>query len=119
MPGVAEAQALLAARAETNEVKAAIAQRERRLHLQLSYGQAMMLVKGYAASETKAAFQKARTFVEQAEALGEPLEDPLALFSVLYEILRAFLPPHSCRFAAAPSQRYRHRTRDTVLPSST
>jgi predicted ATPase len=81
MPGVAEAQALLAARAETNEVKAAIAQRERRLHLQLSYGQAMMWVKGHAARETKAAFQKAHAFVEQAEALGEPLEDPLALFS--------------------------------------
>ena len=75
---------MLSARAETNEVKAAIAQRERRLHLQPRYGQAIMFVKGYAASETKAAFQKARTFVEQPEALGEPLKDPLALFSVLY-----------------------------------
>ena len=84
VPEVAEAQALLTARAEANEVKAAIAQRERRLHLQLSYGQAMMWVKGHAASETKAAFHRARTFVEQAEALGERIEDPLALFSILY-----------------------------------
>ena len=41
-------------------------------------------VKGYAAPETKAAVERARLLIEQAEALGEPLEDPLLLFSVLY-----------------------------------
>ena len=40
--------------------------------------------KGYAAPETKAAAERARLLIEQAEALGEPPEDPLLLFSVLY-----------------------------------
>ena len=34
--------------------------------------------------ETKAAVEQARLFIERAEALGEPPEDPLQLFSVLY-----------------------------------
>ena len=40
--------------------------------------------KGIAAPETKAAVEQARLLIEQAEALGEPPEDPLLLFSVLY-----------------------------------
>ena len=40
--------------------------------------------KGYAAAETKAAVERARLLIEQAEALGEPPKDPLLLFSVLY-----------------------------------
>ena len=40
--------------------------------------------KGHAAAETKAAFDLARTLFEKAEALGEPAEDPLLLYSVLY-----------------------------------
>ena len=42
-----------------------------------------MNFKGYAAAETKAAVERARLPIEQAEALGEPPEDPLLLFSVL------------------------------------
>jgi predicted ATPase len=45
---------------------------------------ALLHVKGYAAAETKAAAEQARSLIEQAESLGEPLEDPLLLFSVLY-----------------------------------
>ena len=41
-------------------------------------------MKGHSAPETKAAVERARLLIEQAEALGEPLEDPLLLFSVLY-----------------------------------
>jgi len=41
-------------------------------------------VKGYAAPETKAAVEQARLLIDQAEALGEPPEDPLLLFSVLF-----------------------------------
>jgi predicted ATPase len=37
-----------------------------------------------AAPETKAAAEQARLLIEKAEALGEPPEDPLLLFSVLY-----------------------------------
>ena len=40
--------------------------------------------KDTAAPETKAAAEQARLLIEQAEALGEPPEDPLLLFSVLY-----------------------------------
>jgi len=42
--------------------------------------------KGYAAPETKAAAQRARLLIEQAEALGEPPDDPLLLFSVLFGV---------------------------------
>jgi predicted ATPase len=59
MPEIAEAQTLLAALAETEEVKAEAVQRQRRLHLQTQYGQAMMWAKGFAAEETKAAFSRA------------------------------------------------------------
>ena len=48
-------------------------------------------VKGYAAAETKAAVERARLLIEQAEALGEPPEDPLLLFSVS-SVLRRKLP---------------------------
>ena len=40
--------------------------------------------KGWTSPETKAAEERARLLIEQAEALGEPIEDPLLLFSVLY-----------------------------------
>ena len=61
MPEIAEAQALLAALAETDEVKDATAsQRQRRLKLQTSYGQAMMLSRGFASEETIVAFTRAQ-----------------------------------------------------------
>ena len=41
-------------------------------------------MKGHAAPETKAAFERARLLIEKAEALAERPEDPLLLFSVLY-----------------------------------
>ena len=40
-------------------------------------------LKGYAAPESKAALERARVLVEQAERLGEPAEDPQLLFSLL------------------------------------
>jgi hypothetical protein len=43
-------------------------------------------VRGYAAPETKAAAEQARLLLEQAEAFGEPPEDPLLLFSALYGV---------------------------------
>ena len=59
MPEIAEAQTLLAALAEMEEVKAAVVQRKRRLHLQTAYGHAMMWSTGFASEETKAAFARA------------------------------------------------------------
>src|SRR5262249_20673404 len=41
-------------------------------------------IKGYGAPETKAAVERARLVMERAKTLGEPAEDPLLLFSVLY-----------------------------------
>jgi tetratricopeptide (TPR) repeat protein len=58
-PEIAEAQALLAALAETDAVKDAAKARERRLKLQTSYGQAMMWSKGFGATETMTAFSRA------------------------------------------------------------
>jgi predicted ATPase len=46
-------------------------------------------LKGYASPETKAAVERARLLIEQAEALGEPSEDPLLLFSMLYGVWAA------------------------------
>ena len=43
-----------------------------------------MHVKGYAAPDTRASLDQARSLIEEVEALGEPLDDPLLLFSVLY-----------------------------------
>ena len=58
--------------------------RREQIKLQIALANALMHTKGYAAPETKATFEQARFLIEQAEALGEPLEDPLLLFSVLY-----------------------------------
>jgi class 3 adenylate cyclase/predicted ATPase len=58
--------------------------RREEIRLQVSLITPLIHVKGYAAAETKAAVERARVLIEQAEALGEPPEDPLLLFSVLY-----------------------------------
>src|SRR6185437_14262050 len=58
--------------------------RREQIKLQVALITPLNHVKGYAAAETKMAAEQARSLIEQAEALGEPLEDPLLLFSVLY-----------------------------------
>ena len=60
LPEIEEAQALLAALAETDAVKTAGAARQRRLKLQTDYGLAVAWSKGFAAEETKTAFARAR-----------------------------------------------------------
>ena len=57
--------------------------RRQQIKLQVALLTPLMHVKGYAASETKAAVERARLLIEQSEAIGERLEDPLLLFSVL------------------------------------
>ena len=44
-------------------------------------------VKGFAAPETKVAVEQARLLIEQAQELGEPPEDPLLLFLVVYAVV--------------------------------
>jgi class 3 adenylate cyclase/predicted ATPase len=58
--------------------------RREEIKLQAALITPLIHVKGYAAPETKAAAERARLLIEQAEALGEAPEDPLLLFSVLY-----------------------------------
>jgi predicted ATPase len=77
MPEIAVAQGVLTALAETNEVQAAIAQRQRRLDLQTSYALAVSFSKGSAADETKAAFERAGDLATRAEF---PAERYSALF---------------------------------------
>ena len=60
--------------------------RREQIKLQVALITPLMHVKGFAAPETKAAVERARLLIEQAEALGEPPEDPLLLFSVLYGV---------------------------------
>ncbi len=60
------------------------AQRREEIKLQVALITPLLHVRGYAAPETRAAVERARLLIEQAEALGEPPEDPLLLFSVLY-----------------------------------
>jgi predicted ATPase len=60
MPEIAEAQALLALLAESDEVKAQAAQRRRLTQLQVAYGNALIAARGYTAAETAEAFALAR-----------------------------------------------------------
>jgi predicted ATPase len=71
MPEIAEAQAVLTALAETNEVKAAVAQRQRRVDLQTSYARAVSFPRGSAADETKAAFERVSDLATRAEFPAE------------------------------------------------
>jgi class 3 adenylate cyclase/predicted ATPase len=60
MPEISEAQTLLAALAETGQVKAHEAERQQRLRLHVSYGNALCAARGIGAPETIEAFTRAR-----------------------------------------------------------
>jgi tetratricopeptide (TPR) repeat protein len=77
MPELAEAQALLAALSQTDEVKARAVKRDQRLRLQVAYGAALVSTRGYGAPETTAALDRARE-------LAPGGSDPVARFSALY-----------------------------------
>jgi predicted ATPase len=79
MPEIGEAQALLAALTETDEVKSAAAARQRRLQLQTRYGQAMMYSRGHASDESKTAFARARAL---AVGVGDASERFEAYYGV-------------------------------------
>jgi hypothetical protein len=63
--------------------------RREEIKLQVALINPLMHIKGFAALETKAAVERARLLIEQAEARGEHPEDPLLLFSVLYGVVIA------------------------------
>ena len=58
--------------------------RREQIKLQIELSNALIHTKGHASPETQGSFDRARAFIEEAEGLGEPPEDPLVLFSVLY-----------------------------------
>jgi class 3 adenylate cyclase/predicted ATPase len=58
--------------------------RREEIKLQIALVNVRMHSMGYGASETKASLDGARELIRRAEALGEPADDPLLLFSVLY-----------------------------------
>jgi class 3 adenylate cyclase/predicted ATPase len=58
--------------------------RREEIKLQVALITPLLHVKGYGAPETRAAAERARLLIEQTGALGEPPEDPLLLFTVLY-----------------------------------
>ena len=65
--------------------------RREEIKLQVALITPFLHVKGYAAPESKAAADRARLLIEQAQALGEPAEDLLLLSSVLYSFWVAHL----------------------------
>ena len=78
--------------------------RSEQIKLQVALITSLMQIKGFAAPETKAAAEQAQLLIEQAEALGEPPEDPLVLFAVLYGFWAANLVAFNgdvCRDLAA------------------
>ena len=81
---VEAAEQLMRALAQIGTLPGSTALRRAQIKFQVAFANALMHVKGYAAPETKAAEERARLFIERAEKLGEPPEDPLLLFSVLY-----------------------------------
>ena len=86
---VEAAEQLSRALAQIAALPATPALRRDEIKLQVGLVNALMHVKGYAAPETKAAIERARTLMERAEAFGEPPEDPLILSSVLYALWTA------------------------------
>jgi hypothetical protein len=56
--------------------------RREEIKLQLAFSNAVMLTKGYAAPETKAAFDRASALVERAQALGETKQPSRSAISV-------------------------------------
>ena len=81
---VEAAAQLTRALAQLGGLPATPALRREQITLQVALITPLCHVKGYAAPESKAAVERARLLIEEAEALGEPPEDPLLLFSVLY-----------------------------------
>jgi len=81
---VEAAEQLTRALAQIAALPGTAALRREQIKFQVALANALMHTKGYAAPETNASFDQARLHIERAEALGEPPEDPLLLFSVLY-----------------------------------
>jgi class 3 adenylate cyclase/predicted ATPase len=83
---VEAAEQITRALAQIATLPATPALRQQEIKLQVALIPPLLHVKGQAAPETKAAAERAHSLIERAEALGQPAEDPLLLFTVLYGI---------------------------------
>ena len=63
--------------------------RQEEIELQVALITPLIHLKGYSAPETKAASERARLLIEDAEAVGEPPKDSLLLFSAYYGLFGA------------------------------
>jgi class 3 adenylate cyclase/tetratricopeptide (TPR) repeat protein len=108
---------LTRALAQMATLPAAVAVRGEEIKLQVALITPLMHVKGYAAPETKAALERARLLIKQAETLGEPTVDPLLLLSVLYGVWIANCLAFNgdvCRDLAAHAYALAEKERGTV-----
>ena len=71
MPEIAEAQALLAISLASDETKKAIRERQRRVDLERSYGQARFWGKGSAAEETRTALARVANWRASRKTSGQ------------------------------------------------
>jgi predicted ATPase len=78
------AEQLTRALAQITALPATPALRREEIKIQVALTTPLIHIKGFTAPETKAAVERARLLIEQAEVLGEHPEDPLLLFSALY-----------------------------------
>jgi len=80
MQEIAEAQALLAALAGTEEVKNAAASRQRRLQLQTNYSKALMLSRGFGSEDAKAAFTHTQELASTVDNAAERFDAYYGLY---------------------------------------
>ena len=106
LPEIAEAEALLTALKETDEVKAEAARRQRRQRLQVTYGNALIAARGFGAPETTEAFAIARESAHGDNAAPERLAADYGLWASSYvrgEL--ASMRTHAAAFLAGVSAR--------------
>jgi class 3 adenylate cyclase/predicted ATPase len=58
--------------------------RREEITCQIGLASTLLLRRGYTSAEAKAALSRTLALIERADALGEPVEDPLALFTTLH-----------------------------------
>jgi hypothetical protein len=78
------AEQLARALAQIAALPGTAALRREQIKLQIDLANALIHTKGHASPESKASFERARLLIERGEAMGEPTDDPLLLFSTLY-----------------------------------
>jgi tetratricopeptide (TPR) repeat protein len=102
-PEIEQAQTLLAALAETDEVKIAAARRKQQLNLQISLGNALIATRGYGAPETQAAFVKARE-------LAGGVENPIERYAIYYGLFIGSLIRGECGGSREIAERFLQET---------